>query len=66
MEYRVHWEIDVEAESPTAAARQALTIQRDPNSTANVFDVCESFVSGAVKTHVDLDFPEDSDDEAES
>jgi hypothetical protein len=39
--YHVLWEIDIEAESPIDAARQALRIQRDPDSTATVFDVTD-------------------------
>ena len=39
--YSVRWEIDVEADTPEAAARQALTIHRDPHSIATVFDVVE-------------------------
>jgi hypothetical protein len=38
-EYRVVWEIDIEAESPEEAAVKALDIQRDASSTAVVFDV---------------------------
>lgn len=43
-EYRVRWEIDIEAGSNEQAARVALAIQRDPESTATVFQVspCES------------------------
>ncbi len=37
--YSVNWRIEIEAESPVEAARQALEIHRDPNSTATVFDV---------------------------
>jgi len=37
--YTVRWEIDVDADSPEAAARQALEIQRDPESIATVFEV---------------------------
>jgi hypothetical protein len=37
--YVVEWYIDIEADSPEDAARQALAIQRDPNSTATVFSV---------------------------
>lgn len=37
--YSVNWEIEIEAESPEAAARQALKINRDQNSTATVFDI---------------------------
>ena len=39
--YRVVWEIDIEAESAIDAAREALIIQRDKESTATVFTVKE-------------------------
>ena len=39
MEYRVRWEIYIDAETPEAAAMQALLIQRDPESLAVFFDV---------------------------
>ena len=39
--YLVTWSIDLEAESPEDAARQALDIQRDPDSCALVFGVRE-------------------------
>ncbi len=38
-EYRVAWEIDIYATSHREAAQQAWEIQRDPESTATVFDV---------------------------
>ena len=38
-EYRVQWEVELYATSPRAAAQKALEIQRDPESTASVFDV---------------------------
>lgn len=38
-EYLVQWEIELSAESPEDAAAKALEIQRDPDSTATVFDV---------------------------
>ena len=38
-EYRVRWEIDLDATSPEQAAREALEIQRDPGSTATFFEV---------------------------
>jgi len=41
-EYRVVWAIDIVAESHEDAARKALEIHRDPDSTATVFDVTES------------------------
>lgn len=37
--YRVTWVIDIEAETPQAAAEQALAIQRNPESIATVFDI---------------------------
>lgn len=39
MEYRVTWIIDLDADSPQEAARQALAIHRDPHSLATIFDV---------------------------
>lgn len=38
-EYRVGWVIDVQATSHEMAAREALAIQRDPESIATVFEV---------------------------
>lgn len=38
--YRINWTIDVDADNPRKAAEQALAAQRDPASTATVFDVC--------------------------
>lgn len=38
-EYRVTWVIDIDAESPLEAAQHALEIQRNPESTAQVFQV---------------------------
>ena len=40
--YRVTWEIDLHANSPRAAAEQALAMQRDPESIATVFSVRET------------------------
>lgn len=39
MEYRVIWEIDIDANSPTEAATKALEIQRRNGSSATVFQV---------------------------
>ncbi len=39
--YRVVWEIDIYARSPRGAAKEALAIQQDKDSTATVFDVTE-------------------------
>ena len=38
-EYRVRWEIDIEADNPQEAAEKALAIHRKPDSIATVFDV---------------------------
>lgn len=38
-EYRITWTIDVTADTAEDAAREALRIQRDPQSIATVFDV---------------------------
>lgn len=56
-DYTVRWEIDVfDADSPEDAARKALAVQRDPSSTATVFDVRRN--AGDVETiarRVDLE-----------
>jgi hypothetical protein len=63
-EYRVRWEIDVEAESPREAAEKALATQRDPESEATVFDVSEKqwrgdgYDLGPVETYDLLDDPD--------
>lgn len=44
--YRVVWGIDLAAESPAQAAVMALTIQRDRNSIATVFDVVPQCTCG--------------------
>ena len=49
--YEVTWVIDVEADSAEDAARQALAIQRDTNSTATYFTVEDNL---NVTTHIDL------------
>lgn len=40
-EYRVLWEIDVDADSPREAAEKARAIQKNPASHATVFYVTE-------------------------
>lgn len=39
MEFRVIWEIDVDADSPKQAVQQARAIQLSPDMKATVFDV---------------------------
>jgi hypothetical protein len=59
-EYRVVWEIELYATSPRNAARQALEIHRDPESTATVFDVYQlkpmpkNILTANEPVHVDL------------
>jgi hypothetical protein len=38
-QYRVMWEIDIEADTPEEAAREAQITHRDAFSEANCFDV---------------------------
>jgi hypothetical protein len=38
-QYYVSWHIDIYADTPQEAARKALEIQRNPDSTATVFEV---------------------------
>lgn len=44
--YLVRWEIDIDAETPEAAAEEALNVQRDPDSLATHFDVFETTEEG--------------------
>jgi hypothetical protein len=41
MEFRVIWEIDIDADGPTAAAQEARALQLKINTSATVFDVWE-------------------------
>jgi len=53
--YRIVWAIDLDADSPEAAAKQARQIQLDPNSIATVFDCYEQRKGKrAIKHTVDL------------
>lgn len=57
MQFRVSWVIDIEADSAEAAAREALRIQRDPQSIATVFTVVatkEGAAASAQSEQVDL------------
>jgi len=53
MNYTVKWVIDVEADSSTEAAKQALKIQRDEGSTATVF-VSQTVGSSQVKSLMEM------------
>jgi hypothetical protein len=45
-EYLVEWKIDIDAENPLEAAKQARRIHLEPRSTATVFRVRERFREG--------------------
>ena len=56
-EFRVCWEIDIEADNPEEAAARALIVQRDndPANSATVFDVRRRIGSGfGLAVRVDL------------
>lgn len=59
IEFTVTWSIEVSASSPDRAALEALAVQRDPSSTATVFEV-ESAEMGPIT--IDLDQFEDRPD----
>ena len=56
-EFRVKWEMDIEADSPREAAEKALKIHRDPDSIATVFTTVR--VSDGQVKHIDLQYAED-------
>lgn len=51
MNYTVTWTINVEAATPEEAAKEALSIQRDPESIAVFYEVTEP---SGLKHDVDL------------
>lgn len=59
--FTVEWRIDLYADSPEAAARKALAIQRDPDSIATVFHVTPNEGDRSVGVDVDLG-PDDRED----
>ena len=44
--YNVIWEIQIDADSPREAAEQALTIMRDPKSSAQHFEIIDEDGNG--------------------
>lgn len=58
MQYKVVWTIDIEANSPEEAAKEALEIQRDKGSEAVAFEVMNPNTGKLIK-HVDLLNPND-------
>lgn len=59
MDYLVTWSIDIEAENPQDAARQALAIQRRVGSSAVVFDVQVEQRRGPYQEPVKIDLEQD-------
>jgi hypothetical protein len=57
--YRISWFIDVEAEDPLAAAREALAMQRDPESIATIFTVQDCGGSVCVDADTGEELPSD-------
>jgi hypothetical protein len=55
--YFVTWEMDIEADTPEAAALKALRIHRDPESVATVFKVAEI---GKKPVYVDIVLDDDA------
>lgn len=58
-QYRVTWQIDIEANSPREAAEMARAIQRKPDNIAGVFDVA---IPSHEPVRIDLDATEDDCD----
>ena len=54
-EYRVVWEIDIDALSPRAAAVRAMEYQQDPRAQVHVYDVQLGREAGEKITRFDLD-----------
>ena len=54
-QFKVRWEIDIEAETPASAALQALAYQRDPASWATVFEIVEIDGRECAPIEVDLE-----------
>ena len=56
--FRVTWTIDIDATSHEEAARKALAIQREPESTATVFSVRGEDEPGTYDIVIDLESDE--------
>ena len=55
MEFRVIWEIDIDAENPTAAAREARALQLKMNTSATVFNIWEPAAGKMHRIDVEAD-----------
>lgn len=51
MLHTIRWQIEVEADTTLEACKEALRIQRDPNSTATVFEVILGGADRVVEQH---------------
>lgn len=56
-DYRVSWSIDIEAESPLEAAKQAFEYMQDHDTTATVFEVYSHADNAKKEVKVDLRAP---------
>jgi len=57
MEYFIEWTIEVDADNPVEAAKRAWEMMRNPDSTANVFQVWKN--DGACKEPVQIELSEE-------
>jgi hypothetical protein len=55
MEFRVIWEIDIDADNPTAAAQEARALQLKINTSATVFDIWEPAAGKRHRIDVEAD-----------
>lgn len=55
--FKVRWDVDILASTPREAALKALEMQRDPESTALVFDV------GVESERIQIDLAEEYDED---
>ena len=63
-EYTVTWEIQIEADTPREAAKEALKIHRDPFSCSTMFEVSTPGLRSPWL--IDLEVDEDEDEETEN
>ena len=52
--YIVTWQVEIEADSPEAAAQAAREMQLDPTASATTFIVDDPVAQEAVPVHVDI------------
>ena len=57
--YLVSWYIHVDAEDPHDAAKQALGMQRDPESIATIFTITDAKSSICIDADTGAEYPSD-------